>query len=131
MKQTERIDLLIRKIVRLRDKDKPCIICGNKMYNVPVNNCHYIKASKSKLFRWSLDNCHLGHESCNNLSESDSYLMDMHRANMLERIGAEKLMYLHNHKNDTYKFRKSDLDELEAKLKEQLKTLEFNDLNQW
>jgi Bacteriophage Lambda NinG protein len=88
---------LSRQIVQLRDKNKPCIICG-KPLNYPVC-CHYFKQSQSHILSWDLINIHLGCTYCNNLEEIFPVMNNNHLILLIEREGEseyQKMKWLSN-----------------------------------
>lgn len=125
MTQNEILSKLVAEIVYIRDKDFNCIICGNPIMGI-ANACHYIKASKSTLFKWDLRNVNLGHQICNFKEEFTPGLQELHTQNMLEKYGVNVVMELHRDKNKTVKFSKSDKDEMIKELKSILKELKQN-----
>jgi hypothetical protein len=120
----EKITDLVRRIVRIRDDNENCIICNKPMCKgyEAVQVCHYIKRRHIET-TWDLNNCHLGHEKCNQREENDKVYQDFHRLYVLNRIGTSEFMRLNRDKNKTVHLSKSDKLELIEYFKKYLKNL--------
>jgi hypothetical protein len=123
MKIDEDLRTVVNKIVYIRDKDKPCIICGFPLGNNILNVCHHIKKSQSSVLKYALTNQHLGHQWCNQQEETDGNLIMSHSMNVIEREGEEEFMRLNNLKRQTVKFGNSEKKELLILLKNELKLI--------
>lgn len=85
----------INKIVRERDKNKPCISCGKKMKSHEINAGHYYARSQCESLRYDLDNIHGQCSWCNSKMTEDETVSANYRKNLLERIGAERVERLY------------------------------------
>ena len=86
---------LASKIVRIRDKDKSCIICGKQIKNIVA--AHFFKKSQSLILSYDLRNIHGSCMDCNFDEENDIGLHYAHEFNLREREGEsnfEKIKWL-------------------------------------
>ena len=121
MKIEEKLKLIANEIVRIRDKNKPCIICGNNLI-LPVC-CHYFKQSKSQLTSWDIRNIHLGDQLCNGYEENTTKLHLNHKKNLIYREGQETYNKLEYLANSCIKLSKSEKEEKYQEYKVILKEL--------
>jgi hypothetical protein len=73
----------INKLVRERDKGKPCISCGEFK---PLFAGHYISVGRRKALRYDLRNIHGQCFECNNFKSGKP---KQYRLNLIERFGIE------------------------------------------
>ena len=110
---------IFNKYIRLRDKDKPCISCGE--YKT-LQAGHFFAVSGYSGLRFDEDNVHGECSGCNCFD--DSHLIH-YGVNLEERIGISNHRCLHHkaqyYKRDGYKWRRSELLELIEIYKEKLK----------
>jgi hypothetical protein len=121
MKIEEQLKDLAKKIVRLRDKDRPCIICGHKPID-PVC-AHYIKQSQSVHLSYALSNIHIACAECNLLEELDSELHLMHRSNLEYLLTEEIVNDLEIQGKQIFKITKSEKKDLLMDYRKILKQL--------
>lgn len=80
---------LHRWIVRVRDADKPCIMCGSMTpKGGKWDACHYRSRGAAKQLRFEPDNIHKGCTHCNTATTGDTGAV--YRANLVSRIGEER-----------------------------------------
>ena len=116
-----KLDDIVRKIVQIRDANKPCIIDGKPLVNPVV--AHWQKRRHTQT-RWHLSNVHLASFENNYLQECSSELNEQHSINVLEREGLEMYNKLINLRNLNFKFSKSNKEELLIYYKGLLKTMQ-------
>lgn len=98
-----------------RDKDEPCIYCGFKSWGkgpFKAEAAHYLAVSVAESLRYMPDNCHKAHQGCN--QENDSY---MYRANLVNRIGEDNVLWLEERRHDLAKFSRFEIEEVIEKYK--------------
>lgn len=115
------LDDICRKIVRMRDSQTNCIICGKRIINPVI--CHYFKRRHNGT-RWHLDNIHLGCSECNSKEEAMHNYTTLHLENLINRIGINTYDKLRTLRLENVKYSPSDKKELYDKLKQILKNYE-------
>lgn len=79
--------------VRLRDKDEGCISCGSKT-KAYYEAGHYLSVGSRPELQFHPDNCHKQCRGCNHSRKSISH---KYRANLINKIGLERVEYLDNY----------------------------------
>ena len=99
---------VFNKFIRLRDKDKPCVSCGQKLSS-KYDSGHYYSAGGHYSLRFNEDNCHGQCVACNQHKHGN---IQKYRFGLIERIGEERLTKLDELSNETRKFTKDELKAL-------------------
>ena len=117
----KQLQKIFNEFIRLRDKDKPCISCGQFK---PLQAGHFYTVKQYDALRFNELNCHGECAYCNLF---DGMHLLNYAANLKERIGEEgcwDLEYLGNlYKKDGYKWSRTELEELIEEYKEKVKNL--------
>lgn len=100
------------KIIRERDKDKPCISCGVSLQGRKYDAGHYFSQGGHSAVRYHVNNCHAQCVKCNR--DLSANLIE-YRKGLIERIGEAKLMELYEL---AYQERKYDIEELKKMIQE-------------
>lgn len=95
------------KWIRTRDAGLPCISCGK--HSEKVDAGHYIAQGSSGALRYHEDNVHLQCVSCNRFKHGN--LLE-YRMGLIRKIGEDKVNWLEEHRNDTKKWTREELNEL-------------------
>jgi hypothetical protein len=103
--------------VRLRDKGNPCISCGKENYRMEAG--HYLTVGSRPELQFHPDNCHSQCHGCNHSKKSISH---NYRANLIEKIGIERVEYLENY-HTTDKLTIDEIKEIKAHYRAELKRL--------
>ena len=110
---------LFNEYVRLRDKDKPCISCGQPK---PLQAGHYYAVKGYDGLRYNEDNVHGECAGCNCFDES--HLIG-YGGYLILRIGLDRLTALGKaaaeYKKHGYKWSRSDLEEIIDKYREKIR----------
>ena len=93
--------------IRERDKDLPCISCGQHKDNYHAG--HFIAQGFSGFLKYNEDNCHKQCVGCNVFKRGN--LLE-YRDNLIKKIGQEKVDWLWNHRHDSHKYTREELSEL-------------------
>lgn len=91
---------VFNRFVRDRDREKPCISCGQKLTHEYSQAGHYISVGRSKALRFHEDNVHSQCSYCNIQLEGN---VSKYRAGLIKKIGIEKVEKIEEEAN------KSDL----------------------
>lgn len=109
--------------VRLRDKDKPCISCGNKN---PADWCgsHFFPAGVYSGLIFDERNCHGACNSYCNMYLSGNLVN--YRIGLIERYGEEYVLKLEQDSLNLkqYKYTREELKEIKEKYKQKIKDYE-------
>ncbi len=104
-----KLQIIFNEFIRLRDKDQPCISCGQYK---PLQAGHYYSVKGYDGLRFDELNCHGECSGCNCFDES--HLIG-YGENLLERIGDIKFYRLkakaQDYKKDGYKWSRTELEE--------------------
>jgi MinD superfamily P-loop ATPase len=115
------VQKIFNEFIRLRDKDKPCISCGQ---NKELQAGHFFSVRMYDALRFDEDNCHGECAYCNCFD--DNHLIFYHD-NLLNKIGEERFNALYkraeNYKKYGYKWTRSELIELKEKYQQKIKEL--------
>ena len=114
----KKLQPLFNKWVRLRDKDKPCISCGEYIDFDQTDGGHFYAKSGYSGLRFDPDNCHKECRKCNRYDES--HLIG-YAENLRERIGERDYKALQEraraYKINGVKWSRGELRELIIKYK--------------
>lgn len=121
---TRRLDTLVSKIVRLRDKR--CVTCGKPVeFNdkgQPVSlTCSHWRGRKHLSTRWCLKNCNTQCSEENSKHDWDTTIYD---AYMLEKYGPEECARIEAESRKVKTMKRAERLALEDELKAELKRLE-------
>lgn len=109
-KLKQKCQIVANEYIRLRDKDKPCISCGE--WKV-LQAGHYYPVKGYDGLRFDEDNIHGECAGCNCFSEGH---LITYGINLERKIGLEKLNNLHakaaEYKRKGYKFTRSEILEI-------------------
>jgi len=112
---------LFNHYIRLRDKDKPCISCGQFKY---LQAGHFYSVRMYDGLRFNEDNCHGECAGCN--AWDDMHLLS-YVDNLKTRIGEDRFRILKElaywYKRDGYKWSRSELLDLTNFYKQKIKDL--------
>jgi len=110
----------VNKLVRLRDKDLPCVSC--QQWSNKFDAGHYINQGSSGALRYNLDNIHkqCSFKCNNNLSGNKIE----YRIALIKKIGVEKVEWLEQHRTDTKHWTREELEELLEQTKQKIKEME-------
>lgn len=85
------------KFIRLRDKNDPCISCG-RHHQGQWHAGHYKTVGGHQELRFNEDNCHKQCSVCNNYKSGN---LSYYRANLIEKIGIERVEAIENYNEPT------------------------------
>ena len=112
---------VFNEFIRERDKDKPCISCGQVK---ELQAGHFYSVRNYDGLRFDEDNCHGECIRCNCFD--DDHLIG-YSVNLIRRIGSERFVLLQeraiSYKKNGRKWSRSDLEELIRIYKEKIKEL--------
>jgi hypothetical protein len=116
-----KLQLIFNQYIRLRDKDKPCISCGQFK---DLQAGHFYSVRMYDGLRFNEDNCHGECAGCN--AFDDMHLLKYWQ-NIQERIGTDRYLSLcdkaQNYKEFGYKWSRSELLEKIEFYKNKIKEL--------
>ena len=101
-----------------RDKDDPCICCGEPITQRQAG--HYIPAGQNPKIKFDENNIHVQNLNCNYFKGGDS---GMYRVNLIKKIGLEKVQRLESLKGGIDNRTASHLLHIEQHYKKKLKQL--------
>lgn len=111
------------KYIRARDKDQPCICCGQPL-KPDFHAGHFLESGNNPKIRYNKDNIHGQNLSCNYFKgDSGDY-----EKNLRAKIGDERVDFLITHKGGTVKRTGPELKEIEDYYKSLYKKLQ-RDIN--
>lgn len=93
--------------IRKRDKDLPCISCGQ--FKDKYHAGHFIAQGFSGFLRFNEDNCHKQCVGCNLFKRGN--LLE-YRIALVKKIGEERVKWLEDHRHDVKKWTREELLEL-------------------
>ncbi len=96
----------VNAYVRKRDAGKPCISCG-KLDKLEAG--HYIPEGSTNAMRYNLDNLHGQCKQCNHWKSGNQI---EYRIALVKKIGIEKVEWLEEHRHDTKKWTREELDQI-------------------
>ncbi len=113
--------LVFNEYIRCRDKDKPCISCGQFR---TLQAGHFYSVRMYDGLRFHEDNCHGECAGCNGF---DTMHLLSYAENLKKRIGEDGYEWLKNmaadYKKDGYKWSRSELIELIEYYKKKIKEI--------
>jgi hypothetical protein len=98
--------IVFNKFIRLRDKNKPCVSC-DKPLGAKYDAGHYFSSGGHKAITFNEDNVHGQCVACNQHKHGN---LIAYQIGIQKRIGAERLLGLHE---DAHKIKKWTREELE------------------
>jgi hypothetical protein len=116
MKKAQKV---FNEYIRLRDKDKPCISCGNKLSG-KYDAGHYFSSGGHKNVTFNEDNVHGQCVACNQHKHGN--LLN-YQVGIEKRIGGERLLHLHEIAHETRKFTRQELKDIIEEYKKKVKQL--------
>jgi len=109
--------VVFNKWIRQRDKDELCISCQKPVLK-KANASHYFSSGGHKNVTFNEDNVHKSCEYCNTYLHGN--LLN-YQVEIQKKIGADRLLTLHEEAHKTKKFTREELKEIIAKYKKKLK----------
>lgn len=106
---------LVNQYVRHRDKDLPCISCGKRANRYEAG--HYIAQGSSGQLRYHLDNINSQCSKCNRWLSGN---LIEYRLGLVQKLGEDKVKFLEEHRHDTKKWTREELETLTSTFKELL-----------
>jgi hypothetical protein len=104
----KKVQKIVNKFVRERDKDQGCISCGNQNAS-SYEAGHFVAQGASGFLRFNLDNIHKQCYSCNHFKHAN--LLE-YRIALIRKIGVERVEYLEAHRHDTHSWTREELTEV-------------------
>jgi len=114
MKEAQKI---FNQYIRLRDKHKPCVSCESKLGS-KYDAGHYFSSGGHKAVTFDEDNVHGQCVACNQYKHGN--LLN-YQIGIEKRIGAERLLQLHEKAHQTRKYSADELQELIKTYKQKIK----------
>ena len=105
--------------IRTRDKDKPCICCGEPLGD-DYHAGHFLESGNNPQIRYDEDNIHGQRAYCNTFKGGDS---GFYRVNLIEKIGLDRVERLEQMKGGTVKRTADDYRDIEQRYKFMLERL--------
>lgn len=117
-KLKQEVQKLVNKVVRERDKGKPCVSCGQLK---TLQAGHYYPVSGYDGLRFDLDNIHGECAGCNCFDHAH---LIHYTENIPDRIGEERLKDLHekakDYKMNGYRWTRAELEEIKKEMNQKL-----------
>lgn len=114
MKEAQKV---FNQYVRLRDKHKPCVSCESKLGS-KYDAGHYFSSGGHKAVTFDEDNVHGQCVACNQYKHGN--LLN-YQIGIEKRIGAERLLQLHEKAHQTRKYSADELQEIIKTYKQKIK----------
>ncbi|MEK9207562.1 MAG: recombination protein NinG [Patescibacteria group bacterium] len=114
----KRTQTIVNAYIRLRDTGYPCMAC--KKYCSPGQAGHYISQGQHGALRYNLDNIWKCCVACNLFKHGN---LIEYRIHLVEKIGEKRVKYLEDHRHDTKKWTREELEDMQKILHEQLKEI--------
>jgi hypothetical protein len=114
MKEAQKI---FNQYIRLRDKHKPCVSCESKLGS-KYDAGHYFSSGGHKAVTFDEDNVHGQCVACNQYKHGN--LLN-YQIGIEKRIGAERLLQLHEKAHQTRKYSADELQEIIKTYKQKIK----------
>lgn len=113
--------------IRYRDRDEPCISCGDfnpgmrDQYGGAWDAGHWLTTGSTPELRFHEDNCHKQCKSCNNPGPNKAlWVAREYRINLINKIGIERVQWLEG-PHDPSNYTRQDLIELKALFRRKLR----------
>lgn len=103
----KQVQKAFNKWVRKRDDDLPCISCGGDCGKWDAG--HFIAQGSSGALRFHPDNVHKQGVGCNRFKHGN--LLE-YRIGLVKKVGLERVEYLEEHRHDTKKWTREELEKL-------------------
>lgn len=116
LKETQ---IVFNKYIRLRDKGKPCISCGNDKPK-KVNAGHFFSSGGHKAVTFDEDNVHLQCEYCNSFLSGN---LIEYRKRLIELIGEQRYNELEKRAQNVRKYTRNELEEIKEHYKQKIKEI--------
>ena len=114
MKEAQKV---FNQYIRLRDKHLPCISCGQKLGS-KYDAGHYFSSGGHKAVTFNEDNVHGQCVACNQYKHGN--LLN-YQIGIEKRIGADRLLQLHEQAHETRKYSADELQEIIKTYKQKIK----------
>ena len=114
MKEAQKV---FNQYIRLRDKHKPCVSCDSKL-GVKFDAGHYFSSGGHKSVTFDEDNVHGQCVACNQYKHGN--LLN-YQIGIEKRIGADRLLTLHEKAYQTRKYSADELKEIIKTYKQKIK----------
>lgn len=105
--------IVFNKFIRLRDKNKPCISC-EKPLGAKYDAGHYFSSGGHKAITFDEDNVHGQCVACNQHKHGN---LIAYQIGIQKRIGAERLLSLHDKAHRIKKYTREELEGIIEKYK--------------
>lgn len=105
---------VVNKYIRQRDKNEPCISCGNKINGVE-HASHYLSSGGHSNVRFHEDNIWKSCYKCNVMLSGNQI---EYRKRLIQKIGLERVEWLENNGSIVKKWSVEELKEIIKKYKE-------------
>lgn len=113
MKEAQKV---FNQYIRLRDKNKPCVSCEQKLGS-KYDAGHYFSSGGHKAITFDEDNVHGQCVACNQYKHGN--LLN-YQIGIEKRIGADRLLQLHEKAHQVRKYSADELQELIKKYKKKI-----------
>lgn len=110
---------IVNKYIRLRDEGKPCVSCGRDLGS-KFDAGHYFSAGGHWAIRFDEDNIHGQCVHCNQWLHGN---LINYRSGLIERIGEAKFYALEAISNNTRKYTKEELIDIQNEFKQKIKLI--------
>lgn len=114
MKEAQKV---FNQYIRLRDKHKPCVSCESKLGS-KYDAGHYFSSGGHKAVTFDEDNVHGQCVACNQYKHGN--LLN-YQIGIEKRIGADRLLQLHEKAHQTRKYSADELQEIIKTYKQKIK----------
>ncbi len=108
---------LVNKYIRLRDRDKPCVSCGQSPYQGQRHASHYRSRGAASQLSYNFLNIWSSCAQCNTMK---SGAVVPYRVELVRRIGEERVLAL-EHNNDKAVFTVEYLKRLQKLMRRRIK----------
>lgn len=108
----KKVQRAVNAYVRERDKGKPCISCQRHCASYEAG--HYIPEGSNNALRYHLWNINSQCQQCNRWKSGN---LTEYRVYLVKKIGADKVEWLEEHRHDTKKWRREELEEILERIK--------------
>ncbi|MCP3681721.1 MAG: recombination protein NinG [bacterium] len=114
----KKVQRVVNKYVRERDKDLPCISCGKMVEKKDAG--HYVAQGSSGLLRFDTQNINGQCRGCNRFKYGN---LIEYRIGLVERIGEDHVKLLEESRHETYRYTREELEMLLERFKSSIKDL--------